>query len=59
MQSDPVRLRRTQPDTRSFARTLDVLHATKALGLADDDDVNELWLGTEATLHGDAALAVP
>jgi hypothetical protein len=43
---------------RANARTWDVLRATKALDLADDDDVRELWLGTEAVLTGDPALAI-
>lgn len=44
---------------RANARTWDVLRATKALGLADDDDIAELWRGTEAVLIGDAALHIP
>jgi hypothetical protein len=43
---------------RANARTWDVLRATKALGLADDDDVKELWQGTEAILVGNALLAL-
>lgn len=43
---------------RANTLTWNVLRATKALGLADDDDVNELWAGTEAVLVGDRALGV-
>jgi hypothetical protein len=43
---------------RANDRTWDVLRATKSLGLADDDDVKELWSGTEAILVGNNALTL-
>jgi hypothetical protein len=44
---------------RANLMTFRVLRLARALGFADDDDVKQLWLGTEARVFGDPGVAYP